>query len=120
MIRKFKNSQISNMHYKSPKMNILKERNLIIQTEKDVDGHSFVEYFTGSFENLIPFEEKIPKKVIKKNEQYFCPTCTKIIPQFKGDIIKTIQENNYCRCCGEKLDWSESAGIKEWKNLWKK
>ena len=53
-------------------------------------------------------EKQIPKKPIVKRyswwADYHCPKCEKIITDSEEDKF---EENQYCRYCGQRLDWSD-------------
>lgn len=61
----------------------------------------------GTVEEFKALKEKnVAKKVIAKKDVdhtfYFCPKCKIVVGNsFTGNI------SEYCRCCGQKLDWSE-------------
>lgn len=68
------------------------------------DIQKAIEYFDGygsPYDELVIelLEKQVPKQVSEKSKavfnQFFCSQCVRIL--FYGD--------NYCPCCGQKLDW---------------
>lgn len=50
-------------------------------------------------------EKQVAKKPIHANGNYYCPTC-KDTWLLWDDAIPN-EYDNFCRYCGQKIDWSE-------------
>ena len=64
------------------------------------------------FENAIDIaiecvEKQIPKKPIGRHTDYKCSVCGRRVRSGKGS--SSIQRDNFCQRCGQKLDWEEGG-----------
>lgn len=91
-------------------MRLIDADKLVYEDIKCVDGNTYMVVHAPEIDNAptiaFPFsQEEEPKKVIRKNYLYFCPSCGAKLRYRNSNGCRRKNLGKYCEHCGTRIEY---------------